>query len=228
MLELGDVGPARHATELRLSRLHLRDRIGKGLHVVDILELDLLLLFTENCLSSIGIFLLGLVITLDTSRGALHTNILLELVVTHFLAHRLRENLRSHGTPDRLGGRLRAGLRHMFIETLHASLAQSASSLVILDERAHRAGASSSESTRLATGAASLLGIVLSRVDQLALGRIGVLAGGIVSVLAGAGEDTGTSEGREVVLSRVQISTLVAESSTTGRLHSRSLRLALR
>ena len=115
----------------------------------------------------------------------------------------------------------------MFVETLHASLAQSASGLMILDEGAYRAGASPSESTRLATGATSLRRIVLSRVDKLALGRIRVLAGGIVSVLAGAGEGAGTSKGREVVSSRVQISTLVAESSTAGGLHSRSLRLAL-
>lgn len=89
----------------------------------------------------------------------------------------------------------------MFVETLDASLAQSASGLMILDEGAYRAGASPSESTRLATGATSLRSIVLSRVDKLALGRIRVLAGGIVSVLAGAGEGAGTSEGREVVSS---------------------------
>ena len=115
----------------------------------------------------------------------------------------------------------------MLIETLHASPAQSALSLMIFNIRANSARSSSSECTRLATGATSLLRIVLSRVDQLALGRIRILASSIVGILARAGEDTGTGEGWEVVSARVQVSSLIAKSSTTIRLHSGRLRALL-
>ena len=98
---------------------------------------------------------------------------------------------------------------------------------MILNVGADRARASSSECTGLAASATSLLGIVLSGIDKLALGCIRILAGGIVSIFAGAGEDTGTSERGEVVSARVQITTLVTESSTTDRLHGRSLGLTL-